>query len=114
MPPSARNAGFQPDVGDFRGVIAEQQLTRRHLSAATLADLKSRQFAVYPQGELRNIVSPEQTEVKGFGIGETVQRSAFRGDAYCFRAAVKYNQPETTDEVCERMIKWSDDEFSGS
>ncbi len=66
---------------------------------------------MYPQGELRKIVSADQTQVKGFGIGETLQSSAFHGDSYCFRAPVKYNQPETTDEVCQRLIKWSDDEL---
>ena len=36
-----------------------------------------------------------------------------RDSSYCMRARVKYNQPETTDEVCERLIKWSDDELLG-
>ena len=99
------------DVGDFRGIVLERQLSNRHLSAATLAELKDRQFAVYPQGELRDIVSADQTQVKGYGIGESLQSSSFRGDSYCIRARVKYNQPETTDEICERLIKWSDDEL---
>ena len=101
------------EVGDFRGIIVEQQISRRHLKAATLAELKERQFAVYPQGELRSIVSAGQTEVKGFGIGDSTQSSSFSGDSYCMRARVKYNQPETTDEICERLIKWSDDEILG-
>ena len=58
------------EVGDFRGIVVQQQIGRRHLEAATLAELKDRQFAVYPQGEVRDIVSAEQTEVKGFGIGD--------------------------------------------
>lgn len=101
------------DVGDFRAVVVAGQVSNRHLSAATLADLKDRQFAVYPQGELRQIVSDDQTRVKGYGIGESLQSSSFRGDSYCVRARVKYNQPETTDEICERLIKWSDGEFLG-
>lgn len=101
------------DVGDFRGIVVEQQLSKRHLSAATLEELKGRQFAVYPQGELRDIVSTDQTQVKGYGIGEFLQSSSFRGDSYCVRARVEYNQPETTDEICERLIKWSDDELLG-
>lgn len=101
------------DVGDFRGIVSEQQLNNRHLSAPTLAELKDRQFAVYPQGELRNIASADQTKVKGYGIGDSLQSSSFRGNSYCWRAPVKYNQPETTDETCERLIKWSADEILG-
>lgn len=101
------------DVADFRAVVDARQLTRRHLSAATLADLKGRQFAVYPQGEVRTIASAEQTDVKGYGIGESLESSTFRGDAYCVRARVKYSQPENTDEVCERLMRWSDDELVG-
>jgi len=101
------------DAADFRGIVLEGQLRNRHLSAATLAELKDRQFAVYPQGELRRIVSADQTKVKGYGIGESLHSSSFRGGSYCVRARVKYNQPETTDEICERLIKWSDDELLG-
>lgn len=101
------------EVGDFRAIIAGQQISRRHLKAATLAELKDRPFAVYPQGEVRNIVSEDKTEVKGFGIGDSTQSSTFSGESYCMRARVKYNQPETTDEICERLIKWSDDEILG-
>lgn len=101
------------EVGDFRGIIVEQQISRRHLEAATLAELEDRPFAVYPQGEVRDIVSAEQTEVRGFGIGDGTQSSSFSGDSYCMRARVKFNQPETTDEICERLVKWSDDEILG-
>ena len=101
------------DVGDFRGIVDAQQLSKRHLSVATLEDLKGRQFAVYPQGELRTAISGAQTDVKGYGIGDSRQSSAFRGDSYCVRGRVKYNQPETTDEICERLMKWSDDELIG-
>jgi tetratricopeptide (TPR) repeat protein len=101
------------DVRDFRGIVVERQLAKRPVSAATLAELKGRQFAVYPQGELRRIVAAEQTQVKGYGIGESLLTSSFRGYSYCIRARVKYNQPETTDEVCEWLIKWSDDELLG-
>ncbi len=101
------------NVGDFRAIVVAQQIAQRHLNAATLAELEERQFAVYPQGELRDIVSADQTRVKGYGIGESLLSSSFRGDSYCIRARVKYNQPETTDEVCERLIKWSDRELLG-
>jgi tetratricopeptide (TPR) repeat protein len=101
------------DVGDFRAILAATQLAKRHMNAATLAEVKGRQFAVYPQGELRAIVSADSTQVRGYGIGESLQSSSFQGDSYCMRARVKYNQPETTDEVCERLIKWSDDELLG-
>ena len=53
------------DVADFRGVVDARQLARRHLNAATLADLKGRQFAVYPQGEVRTIASADQTRCAG-------------------------------------------------
>jgi len=101
------------DVGDFRAVVAEQQLLNRHLSGATLAELAGRRFAVYPQGELRDIRSAGETRVKGYGIGERLEQSSFRGDSYCARGRVKYNQPENTDEVCERLIKWSAEEILG-
>jgi tetratricopeptide (TPR) repeat protein/pimeloyl-ACP methyl ester carboxylesterase len=101
------------DVGDFRGIVDARQLSKRHLSVATLEDLKGRQFAVYPQGELRTVISGAQTDVKGYGIGDSRQSSAFRGGSYCVRGRVKYNQPETTDEICERLMKWSDDELIG-
>jgi tetratricopeptide (TPR) repeat protein len=100
-----------PDVGDFRAIVDARQLTKRQLSAATLADLKGRQFAVYPQGEVRQITAADQTDVKGYGIGESLLNSTFRGDSYCVRARVKYSQPENTDEVCERLMKWSGDEL---
>jgi len=99
------------DVGDFRGILLGTQLAKRHLSAATLADLKGRAFAVYPQGELRDIASSGQTRVRGYGIGESLLSSSFSGELYCIRARVKFNQPETTDEVCERLIRWSDDDL---
>jgi hypothetical protein len=101
------------DVGDFRGIVDARQLTKRHLNAATLADLMGREFAVYPQGEVRKIVSADQTDVRGFGIGESLESSTFRADSYCIRARVKYSQPENTDEVCERLMKWPDDELVG-
>jgi tetratricopeptide (TPR) repeat protein len=101
------------DVGDFRAIVDARQLAKRHLNAATLADLKGRPFAVYPQGEVRKIVSADQTDVKGYGIGESLENSTFRADSYCVRARVKYSQPEDTDEVCERLMKWSDDELVG-
>jgi tetratricopeptide (TPR) repeat protein/pimeloyl-ACP methyl ester carboxylesterase len=101
------------DVGDFRGIVDARQLAKRHLNAATLAQLKGRQFAVYPQGEVREIVSGDQTDVRGYGIGESLESSSFRADSYCIRARVKYSQPEDTDEVCERLMKWSEDELIG-
>jgi tetratricopeptide (TPR) repeat protein/pimeloyl-ACP methyl ester carboxylesterase len=101
------------EVGDFRGIVDARQLARRHLNAATLTDLKGRQFAVYPQGEVRRIISAEQTDVKGYGIGASLENSTFRAGSYCVRAQVKYSQPENTDEVCERLMKWSDDELVG-
>ena len=101
------------DIGDFRAVLDGAQFSDRHLSAATLPDVKGKAFAVYPQGEVRNIVSADHTEVRGYGIGESLQSSSFHGDTYCIRSRVKYNQPETTDEICERLIKWSGDELLG-
>ncbi len=101
------------DVNDFRGIVDARQLAKRHLNAATLAELKDKTFAVYPQGELRKIASAEETDVRGYGIGESLQSSTFRGDTYCVRARVKFSQPENTDEVCERLMKWSDDELLG-
>jgi tetratricopeptide (TPR) repeat protein/pimeloyl-ACP methyl ester carboxylesterase len=101
------------NVAEFRGIVDARQLAKRHLNAATLADLKGRQFAVYPQGEVRRIVSADQTDVRGYGIGESLASSTFRADSYCIRSRVKYSQPENTDEVCERLMKWSGDELVG-
>ncbi len=101
------------DVGDFRGILVGAQLAKRHLAAATLAQVQGREFAVYPQGELRDIVSAGETRVRGYGIGESLLASSFAGDEYCVRARVKFNQPETTDEVCERLIEWTDDDLLG-
>lgn len=101
------------DVGDFRAIVDARQLTDRHLNTATLVDLKGRQFAVYPQGEVYKVITADQTDVKGYGIGESVESSTFRADSYCVRARVKFSQPEDTDEVCERLMKWSDDELLG-
>jgi pimeloyl-ACP methyl ester carboxylesterase len=96
---------------DFRAVLLETQLAGRQEKTATLPDVQGKQFAVYPEGVLRTVVSPGQTQVKGYGIGESLLVSAFRGNLYCFRARVKYNQPETTDEVCSQLVEWSDHEL---
>ncbi len=101
------------DVGDFRGVLVDAQLANRHLSAATLPELNGRAFAVYPQGELREIVSADQTRVQGYGIGESLLTSSFKGDVYCVRARVKFSQPENTDEICERLVEWTHDDLLG-
>jgi tetratricopeptide (TPR) repeat protein/pimeloyl-ACP methyl ester carboxylesterase len=99
------------DAGDFRAILVAAQLEHRQTKTATLADLKGRQFAVYPDGVLRRIISANHTEVRGYGIGDSLLSSAFHGDAFCIRARVKYNQPETTDEVCTRLVEWSDREL---
>jgi tetratricopeptide (TPR) repeat protein len=96
---------------DFRSIMLETQLTGRQKKTATLADISGKQFAVYPTGVLSKVVSPEKTEVKGYGIGNSVLSSSFRGDLYCVRGRVKYNQPETTNEVCSRLVEWSDREL---
>ena len=98
-------------TGDFRGILLEKQLAGRPTKDATLADLEGRRFAVYPDGDLRKVVSPDKTEVRGYGIGDSVLSSSFHGNVYCVRARVKYNQPETTDEVCAKMLWWSNHEI---
>jgi hypothetical protein len=42
-------------------------------------------------------------------MGESAFASSFHGDLYCVRARIKYAQPQTTDEVCVNLIKWSKD-----
>jgi hypothetical protein len=96
---------------DWRAILVRAQLACRQTKTAALPDLSGKQFAVYPDGDLRKVVSADKTEVKGYGIGESLLTSAFRGDLYCVRARVKYNQPETTDEVCSRLVEWSDHEL---
>ena len=90
----------------FRSVVMEAQLAGRMTKTPTLAD---RQFAVYPTGDLHKVISADKTEVKGFGIGDSVVSSAFRNGLYCVRNRVKYNQPESTEEVCSKLVEWSSD-----
>ncbi len=97
--------------GDFRAILTAAQLGNWKSKVATLAELRRRQFAVYPDGDLRKIISAGHTQVKGYGMGESLFASSFRGDLYCVRARVKYNQPQSTDEVCTRLVKWSDHEL---
>jgi tetratricopeptide (TPR) repeat protein/pimeloyl-ACP methyl ester carboxylesterase len=94
---------------EFRSVVTEAQLAGRIMKMPTLADLTGRQFAVYPTGDLHKVVSADKTEVKGFGIGDSVVTSAFRNGLYCVRGRVKYNQPESTEEVCSQLVEWSSD-----
>jgi tetratricopeptide (TPR) repeat protein len=96
---------------DFRSILVEAQLASRNARTAKLADVSGKQFAVYPDGVLSKIVSSDKTEVKGYGIGNSTLASSFRGDLYCVRGRVKYNQPENTDEVCSRLVQWSDHEL---
>jgi tetratricopeptide (TPR) repeat protein/pimeloyl-ACP methyl ester carboxylesterase len=97
--------------GDFNAVLSQRQLKPDLTKVATAPELIGRQFAVYPDGDIRKIVSDDQTEVKGYGTGESLLTSSFRDGEYCFRPRVKFHQPETTDEVCAKMIKWSDQEL---
>jgi tetratricopeptide (TPR) repeat protein/pimeloyl-ACP methyl ester carboxylesterase len=98
-------------TGDFRAILLEKQLAGRPTKAATLPDLEGRRFAVYPDGDLHKVVSPDKTEVRGYGIGDSVLSSSFHGNVYCVRARVKYNQPETTDEVCAKLLWYSNHEI---
>jgi tetratricopeptide (TPR) repeat protein/pimeloyl-ACP methyl ester carboxylesterase len=93
---------------DFRAILTAGQLGNWNSKTATLAELGGRQFAVYPDGDLRKIIAAGRTEVKGYGLGKGLFASSFRGDTYCVRARVKYNQPQSTDEVCAKLVKWSD------
>jgi len=95
----------------FRSVVMEAQLAGRITKTPTLADLTGRQFAVYPTGDLHKVVSAEKTEVQGYGIGNSIVTSAFRNGLYCVRGRVKYNQPESTEEVCSKLVEWSDHEL---
>lgn len=106
--------------GDFRAILAAQQLGDWQKKTVTLTQLQGRHFGVYPDGDVRTILSADKTDVKGYGMGESLFASSFRGDLYCVRARVKYNQPQSTDEVCTKLVKWSDhqlaalDEHSGN
>jgi tetratricopeptide (TPR) repeat protein/pimeloyl-ACP methyl ester carboxylesterase len=97
--------------GDFRAVLSQRQLKPDQIRTASAPELIGRTFAVYPDGDLRKIVSPEQTQVNGYGIGESVLTSSFRDGQYCVHARVKFHQPENTDEACAKLVKWSDQEL---
>jgi pimeloyl-ACP methyl ester carboxylesterase len=97
--------------GDFRAILAAKQVVDWPKHTATLPDVSGKQFAVYPDGDLRSVTSPDKTEVKGYGMGESAYASSFHGDLYCVRARIKYAQPQTTDEVCVNLVKWSDREL---
>lgn len=92
---------------DFRAILTASQFADLPTKTATLPDMIGRQFAVYPDGDLRKIVSADKTEVDGYGIGDSLLTSSFRDDIYCVRPRVKYSQPETTAESCSRLVKWS-------
>jgi hypothetical protein len=111
--PAARGSCLQraipADDRDFRAVLSASQLSGdRRAHNAVLSDMQGRQFAVYPDGDVRTIVASDKTKVKGFGMGDSVFASSFRGDLYCVRARVKYAQPQSTDETCVNFVKWSD------
>jgi len=106
-----RRAIPRTSPGDFRAILTASQLGERVTRTASLPDVQGRQFAVYPDGDLRTIASADKTEVKGYGMGESVFASSFRSDLYCVRERVKWNQPQTTDETCARLVKWSDREL---
>jgi tetratricopeptide (TPR) repeat protein len=97
--------------GDFRAILTARQLVDWQKHTTTLPDVMGKSFAVYPDGDVRTIAAPDKTEVKGYGMGESVFASSFRGDLYCVRERVKWNQPQTTDETCARLVKWSDHEL---
>jgi tetratricopeptide (TPR) repeat protein/pimeloyl-ACP methyl ester carboxylesterase len=97
--------------GDFRAILTAKQVVDWPKRTATLSEVTGRRFAVYPDGDERTIASPDKTEVKGYGMGESVFASSFRGDLYCVRERVKYAQPQTTDETCVNLVKWSDGEL---
>jgi len=97
--------------GDFRAILTAKQVVDWPKRAATLSEVTGKRFAVYPDGDERTIASPDKTEVKGYGMGESVFASSFRGDLYCVRERVKYAQPQTTDETCVDLVKWSDGEL---
>lgn len=97
--------------GDYRAILTANQVVDWQKRAATLPEIMGKRFAVYPDGAVRAIVAPDKTEVQGYGMGESVFASSFRGDLYCVRARVKYAQPQTTDETCVNLVKWSDHRF---
>ena len=97
--------------GDFRAILTAKQVVDWPKRTVTAAEVTGKRFAVYPDGDERTIASPDKTEVKGYGMGESVFASSFRGDLYCVRERVKYAQPQTTDETCVDLVKWSDGEL---
>lgn len=96
---------------DFRAILIESQLQGRLARSATLADVAGKEFAVYPKGVLNTVMDAASTEVKAYGIGNTTLPSSFRSGLYCVRGRVKYNQPENTNEVCSRLVQWSNREL---
>jgi len=96
---------------DFRAIVTADQLGQRKKTLAHLADLLGRHFNVFPDGDLRTILSADKTDVDAFGMGDSTYASSFKGDDYCVRARVKYAQPQTTDEICLNLVKWSSAEY---
>ena len=96
---------------DFRAILTAKQVVDWPKRTVNLADVAGKRFAVYPDGDERTIASSDKTEVKGYGMGESEFASSFRGDVYCVHARIKYAQPQTTDEICMNLVKWSDHEL---
>ncbi len=96
---------------DFRVVFAAAQLGDRQDRTVAAAELIGKAFAVYPDGTISKIVSPDQTLLTGYSFGEGLLTSSFRDGTYCVRGRIKYMLPENTDEVCVRLVRWSDREL---
>jgi pimeloyl-ACP methyl ester carboxylesterase len=93
--------------GDFRAVVATSQLRDWQNHIARFDEVKGRRFAIYPAGETRQIADEVRTLVRGFGMGDSVYTSSFKDDLYCFRARIKFAQPQKTDAVCVRLLRWN-------
>lgn len=99
--------------GDFRAIVTSEQVRDWQKHTARFAELKGRRFAVYPAGETRQIVNEAHTLVRGFGMGDSVYTSSFHDDQFCLRARIKYAQPQNTDAVCMRLVRWNEHALLG-
>lgn len=108
--PKTAQCGAPTYHADFRTALFGSQLRYWKIPTVAPSELIGKEFAVYPAGYFYKIVSPDQTELKSYGFGQALTTSTFRNSSYCIGGRVKYELPESTDEVCMKLMRWSDRE----
>jgi hypothetical protein len=83
----------------------------RSFENARVADRQSRTSKIADSRHTRQCLDRTADEVRtlvrGFGMGDSVYASSFKDDLYCFRARIKFAQPQNTDAVCVRLLRWN-------